>query len=439
MELIEGQGLELKKAVSNYNDLGQCICAFANTTGGTVIIGVDNDGRAIGIDECRLDEVQLRISGAIKCVSPSPLHSILLDSIDGKKVIRIEVRPMAPESFCTHHGLIYVRSGSANLRMEGAAMMQFLAERELLRYDSRRSAETINDLDETKVRDYMRKRSPGSDTSNALLTDLLFNLGLSDLQGHIRNAAVLMFSRTPQRAVPQSEVRLALFAGRERVRVLDSQFVNGTVLENLAAAESFIMRNIRIGHRMDGMVRRDVPEYPMAAIRELLINALVHRDYFDCNSVQVGIFEDRLEILNPGKLLPGISFDDLGSLSVQRNPLLYGLLRELRLVEGMATGIPKVRASMMDAGLPEPQFEEIAGFFKVTLLNCSARELRPINDRQKRTLGIIREKGRITTGEVSFMLSVSVPTAYNDLQALERAGYVVRKGKGRGSHYLLIK
>ncbi len=439
MELYEGQSLELKKAVNNYNDIGQCICAFANTAGGTMIIGVGDDGKVVGIEESMLDEVQLCISGAVQCVSPSPLHNIILDTMEGRKVIKIEVKAMTSDSFCTHHGLIYVRSGSANHRLEGAAMMQFLADREVQRYDSRPSAESISDLDELKVRDYIRQRSPDSDLMNAPLTSTLFNLGLADMQGRIRNAAVLMFSKCPQRVVPQSEVRLARFAGRERVRVLDSQFVNGTVLDNLAAAESFIMRNIRVGHRIEGMLRKDVPEYPIVAIRELLINALVHRDYFDCNAVQVSILEDRLEITNPGKLFPGMSFDDLGSLSVQRNPLLYGLLRELRLVEGMATGIPKVRAIMMDAGLPEPLFQGVGGFFKATLFGPSSRELQVISERQKRVLKMVEEKGEITTGEVSFAFSVSTPTAYNDLQALERAGYVVRKGKGRGSHYLIVK
>ncbi len=438
MDLHEGHELELKRAVNNYNDLGQCICAFANTSGGTVIIGVEDDGTAIGLDETKLDEVQLRISGAVQCVSPTPLHNIRLDTLDGKKVIKIEVRAMTPDSFCTHHGLIYVRSGSANVCLEGAAMMHFLAERAVLKYDSRLSQETIDDLDEIKIRDYVRQRSPAS-VSNAPLTDLLFNLGLANLEGQIKNAAVLMFSKFPSRAVPQSEVRLARFAGRERVRVIDSQYLNGTVLENLAAAETFIMRNIKIGHRIEGMIRKDVPEYPVAAIRELLINALVHRDYFDCNAVQVGIFEDRLEILNPGKLLPGMSLDDIGALSMQRNPLLYGLLRELKLLEGMATGIPKVRASMRDAGLPEPLFQEIGGFFKVTLLGPSSRELHVITERQRKVLKMVEENGEITTGEVSFTFSVSAPTAYNDLQTLERAGYVVRQGKGRGSHYLLIR
>ncbi len=189
---------------------------------------------------------------------------------------------------------------------------------------------------------------------------------------------------------------------------------------------NFVMRG-NTGLATGSSDRKDVPEYPVSAVRELLINALVHRDYFDCNAVQVSIFEDRLEIINPGKLLPGLSLKDIGSLSKQRNPLLYGLLRELRLLEGMATGIPKVRASMMDAGLPEPSFQEIGGFFKVTLIGPSSRELHVITERQKKVLRMVEEKGEITTGEVSFALDVSSPTAYNDLQALDRAGYLLRQ------------
>ncbi|NLX47113.1 MAG: DeoR family transcriptional regulator [Euryarchaeota archaeon] len=435
----EGQDLEFKRVARNFNDIGQTACAFANTSGGEILIGVDDRGDIIGLEESRLDDIQLRLSGAVQCVSPTPLHNIQIEKEGGKSIIRLSIRTLAPDAFCTHNGLIYVRSGSSNLRLDGPALMQFLADRQLLRYDFRTSEETLEDIDEKKVREYLQKRSPGAIPDPFDLRDVLFNLKLATSRGDLRNAAVLMFSNNPRRAVPQSEIRLVRFAGREPVRILDKLYADGTVLENLSTAEAFIFRNIKVGLKIEGMVSQEVPEYPVAAIRELLINAVVHRDYFDCNGVQVSIFDDRIEIVNPGRLLPGLSISALGSISIQRNPLLYGLLRELRIVEGMASGIPRIRSAMMEAGLPDPRFEEIAGFFKVTLLNSSARELSPITDRQKRMLRVIQEKGKITTGEVSFMMSVSVPTAYNDLQALEKAGYVLRKGKGRGSYYLMIK
>ena len=435
----EGQDLEFKRVARNFNDIGQTACAFANTSGGEILIGGDDRGDIIGLEESRLDDIQLRLSGAVQCVSPTPLHNIQIEKEGGKSIIRLSIRTLAPDAFCTHNGLIYVRSGSSNLRLDGPALMQFLADRQLLRYDFRTSEETLEDIDEKKVREYLQKRSPGAIPDPFDLRDVLFNLKLATSRGDLRNAAVLMFSNNPRRAVPQSEIRLVRFAGREPVRILDKLYADGTVLENLSTAEAFIFRNIKVGLKIEGMVSQEVPEYPVAAIRELLINAVVHRDYFDCNGVQVSIFDDRIEIVNPGRLLPGLSISALGSISIQRNPLLYGLLRELRIVEGMASGIPRIRSAMMEAGLPDPRFEEIAGFFKVTLLNSSARELSPITDRQKRMLRVIQEKGKITTGEVSFMMSVSVPTAYNDLQALEKAGYVLRKGKGRGSYYLMIK
>ncbi|HPR99129.1 MAG TPA: ATP-binding protein [Methanomassiliicoccales archaeon] len=435
----EGQNLEFKKLVRNFNDIGQIVCAFANTSGGEILIGVDDDGNSIGLDESRLDDIQLRLSGAVQCVSPNPIHNIQIEQVDGKSIIRLTVKALATDSFCTHNGLIYIRSGSSNLRLDGPALMQFLADRQVLRYDYRTSDETLNDIDEKKVRDYLIMRSPGAIPDPFILKDVLFNLRLATSGGVPRNAAVLMFSNNPRRAVPQSEIRLVRFAGREPVRILDRLYADGTILENLTTAEAFIFRNIKVGLKVEGMISQEVPEYPLAAIRELLINAVVHRDYFDCNGVQVSIFDDRIEIVNPGRLLPGLSISALGSISIQRNPILYGLLRELRVVEGMASGIPRIRTAMMEAGLPGPRFDEIAGFFKATLLNSSARELNPITDRQKKALRVIQEKGKITTGEVSFIMSVSVPTAYNDLQALERAGYVVRQGKGRGSHYLIIR
>ncbi len=435
----EGQELEFKRSVRNFNDIGQTACAFANTSGGEILIGVDDQGNSIGLDESRLDDLRLRLSGAIQCVSPTPIHNVQIDKAEGKSIITVRIKALATDAFCTHNGLLYTRSGSSNLRMDGPALMQFLADRQLLRYDFRTNDESLKDIDEKKVRDYLLKRSPGVVPDQFDLRDVLFNLKLATIRGDLRNAAVLMFSNNPRRAVPQSEIRLVRFAGREPVRILDRLYADGTILDNLSTAEAFIFRNIKVGLKVEGMISQEVPEYPVAAIRELLINAVVHRDYFDCNGVQVSIFDDRIEIVNPGQLLPGLSISALGSISIQRNPLLYGLLRELRIVEGMATGIPRIRSAMMEAGLPDPRFEEIAGFFKATLLNSSARELNPITDRQKRALQAIQEKGKITTGEVSFMMSVSVPTAYNDLQALERAGYVVRKGKGRGSYYLLIK
>lgn len=435
----EGQDLEFKRVIRNFNDIGQTVCAFANTSGGEILIGVDDQGNTIGLDESRLDDIQLRLSGAVQCVSPTPLHNIQIEKEEGKSIISLRIRTLAPEAFCTHNGLIYVRSGSSNLRLDGPALMQFLSDRQLLRFDFRTSEETLKDIDEKNVKDYLLKRSPGAIPDPFDLKDVLFNLKLATSRGDPRNAAVLMFSNNPRRAVPQSEIRLVRFAGREPVRMLDKLYANSTILDNLSTAERFIFRNIRVGLKIEGMVSQEVPEYPVAAIRELLINAVVHRDYFDCNGVQVSIFDDRIEIVNPGRLLPGLSISALGSISIQRNPLLYDLLRELRIVEGMASGIPRIRLAMMEAGLPDPKFEEIAGFFKATLLNSSAREISLITERQKKVLKMVEEKGEITTGEVSFTLSVSSPTAYNDLQALERAGYVVRQGNGRGSRYLIIR
>lgn len=435
----EGQDQEFKRSVKNFTDIGQTACAFANSIGGDILVGVDDSGKALGVDRKVLDDMQLRLTGALKCVSPVPRHEIVIEEMDGKAVVRVKVHPSPSDSFCTHQGMVYVRSGSANLRMEGASLLQFMCEKQVFRFDSRSSDLSVGDLDLRKLEDYVHRRSPGMSFEMQKAEEVLGNLGLMVGRGErsLRNAAVLMFGQHPHRAIPQNEVRLVRFAGREPIKVLDSLFANGTILENLEEAESFILKNIRVGFHIEGMYRKEVPEYPFKAIRELLLNAVVHRDYFDCNGIQINIFEDRMEFINPGRLAPGFTLSDLGTISVQRNPLIYSLLRELHLVEGLATGIPLVRSSMIEQGLPEPFFEEKGNFFKVTLFNAQVRDRGSLSARQRKALGVLEQNGQITTGEVSFLLGVSAPTAYNDLQDLKEKGYIRRQGKGRGSVYRL--
>jgi ATP-dependent DNA helicase RecG len=253
----------------------------------------------------------------------------------------------------------------------------------------------------------------------------------------VRNAGMLFFGSEPRTFIPQNVIKLARFAGTEPIRIVDKLFATGTILENLEAAEAFISRNIRTGYRIEGMFRKDVPEYPTEVIRELLANAVVHRDYFDPNGIQVNIFSDRLEMINPGRLMAGMTLEALGHLSVQRNPLIYRLLQEIGIVEGMAVGIPMMRAALMDSGLPQPRFEQMGGFFKVTLYNHEGAAEAELNERQQKAASLLKEKGHITTGQYMKMNQVSRPTAFRELSEMKDKGMASVKGKGRASRYEL--
>ncbi len=214
----------------------------------------------------------------------------------------------------------------------------------------------------------MQRRSPSFKFEEKNIEEYLLNLEVAKRNAEIsiKNVGVLFFAKDIRRMLPQSEIKLVRFKGIQAVDILDSRFVNGTILENLKEADDFITKNTRTALKIEKLEREEISEYPKAVIREALVNALAHRDYFSKDSIQINIFDDRIEFINPGRLPNGLSMQILGTLSVRRNPLTYYLLREIKLMEGFATGIPRMRSSLKKAGLPEPRFEELGSFFRVT-------------------------------------------------------------------------
>ena len=151
--------------------------------------------------------------------------------------------------------------------------------------------------------------------------------------------------------------------------------------------------------------------------------------------MQINIFGNRLEIINPGTLPPGLTMKVLGGVSVQRNPLTYKLMRDIGLIEGLATGIPKMRSGMKKAGLPEPNFEELGSFFRVTLYNNATEETGMHGNRQKRAIAYLEKNPSINSKTYSKLAGISHPIAVSDLNDLVKKGILSKIGKTRGAYY----
>jgi ATP-dependent DNA helicase RecG len=214
-------------------------------------------------------------------------------------------------------------------------------------------------------------------------------------------------------------------------------FADGTVLDLLQRAEDFIKRNTRTAMRIAGLRREDLPEYPGPVTREALVNALTHRDYFSRDAVLVRIFDDRMEVLSPGNLPMGLDLRHLGTVSRQRNPLTYRMMRDLELVEGLATGIPKMRNAMREAGLPEPVFEELGSFFRVTLYNKAWVDARRLNRRQRQALEHLSRNPSITSRTYGKLAGISRTVAVADLNDMVAKGLIRKVGRTRGAYYEL--
>jgi len=181
-----------------------------------------------------------------------------------------------------------------------------------------------------------------------------------------RNAGVLFFAKDVRHLFPQAYITCLLAKGINEVNILDRKDFAGGLVSDIEESLRFIERNTRTGYRIEKLRREDVPEYPMRALREAITNAVMHRDYFETGAnVFVEIYDDRIEISNPGGLPKGLSREELGTRSVRRNPLIADLLHRIALIEKAGTGIRRMIDDARKHKCPEPKFT-VNGFFTAT-------------------------------------------------------------------------
>ena len=200
----------------------------------------------------------------------------------------------------------------------------------------------------------------------AKVEDVLVNIEAAARKGRrltFRNAGVLFFARGVRKFFTHAYLTCLLFKGRDRVHVLDRKDFADGVVADIEAAMHFIERNTRTEYRIERLQREEIPEYPMAAIREALTNAVMHRDWFNEGAnVFVEIYDDRIEIASPGGLPKGMRRADLGRRSVRRNPLIADLLHRIAFIEKAGTGIRRMREDARAHRCPSPAFDDDAFF-----------------------------------------------------------------------------
>jgi ATP-dependent DNA helicase RecG len=222
--------------------------------------------------------------------------------------------------------------------------------REQLHWDREVSHLTITDIDEEKLKNFIdRAGLPWDSSSNSLE-----KLNLIE-EGRLRNAARVFFAHDSD-----LQLRCAIFGGTNSATIIDRHDFDGDLLELIEEAQKYLLKNIHIGMRLQGLEREDVPEISIEAMREAIINSFCHRDYYDPDHIQIAIFKDRVEIRNPGGLLEGLTIEELktGNISKRRNPLIAELLRRVHLVEAWGRGIPLIMEHE-----PGVEFKEIAKLF----------------------------------------------------------------------------
>lgn len=444
IESGETQEVELKQSLHSSQEFSKIMCALANTYGGIVVIGVNAKKEIVGIEE-DADILQQKISAAAQAVSPPLVPKIEAINLQDKKIIIITVQKAMDHTFNTFQGVIYVKVGSTLKRIEGNQMVDFLRAKQFLCFDETPSSARMDDLDITKIKRYLNLRKQNDFLETHSTEDFLISMQLASRNGEIKvkNAATLFFAKNPILFNPQMEIKLVRFEGTEQVKIISHELVQADLIESIDRTMAFIKTNIPKSIEIKNELKREERYYyPIDVIREAIVNAIAHRDYFSKDAIQIYIFDDRIEITNPGSLPQVLPKELFGTISVQRNPLTYRMLRDYGYVEGLGSGIPRMINDMRNYGLNDPEFGIYEAFFRVILRNAKS-QLTPIkprkdlNERQLIAIEFLKKNKSIKTKMYVKLNKVSLATATREINEMTKCGYLKKIGSYKGVYYVL--
>ncbi len=411
------------------------VSAFANTHGGLIIIGVrDRDGKVVGVQIGK--ETPAKLANEIaQNTEPEVIPRLRIERCEDREVIVVEVdeHPVKPVMV---RGRAYRRVGNSNRKLTPKEISELFEESVGLSWDAYPVDATLDDVDLDRVREFMGKaKLPSGDEVETLKKLRLIR------DGKVTRALILLFGKDPQWFFPQAKVRVGRFRGSE---ILDSVDVEGNLFEQVEGAVSAIKKHMSKRYVIKGLVRKEVWDYPLEAVREAVVNAVMHRDYRTPEEVQIKVLDDRIIFWNPGGLPIGLSEEDLyrEHPSKPRNRLIAEVFHLAGYVEKWGSGTLRILRALEDAKLPRPEFKEAFGGFQVVfyrdwLTEERLREL-GLNERQVRAVLYVKEKGSITNREYREMFRVSAVTAARDLKNLVEKGIFKKMGgTGRSVRYEL--
>ena len=446
MKFVESDTVELKQEY--IKDIRKEIVAFANTVGGTIYIGVDDTGAVIGLDNPDVvmlavlnmarDSIRPDIMGFIRCG---------IQDIADKKVVEIRIqkgpdRPYYLKDKGLTPGGVYIRNGSASNPASTYLIKKMISE-SFGSFEDMLSVE--QELTFKQMSDEFEKRD--IDFAEAQMQ----SLGLVNSDGMYTNLGLLVSDQCPH------IIKCAVFSGTDCLDFQDREEFSGSVFKQMNEAYRYIEFNNHTAATFNGLYRHDQRSYPPVALREALINAVVHRDYSSVAvSTKISIFADRIEILSYGGLPKDISLEmALNGVSACRNPKLANIFYRLKLIEMYGTGFSKMQAgyankdTMSDtynAYARQPSFEAFEGMFKVTMPNLIYQSKEQMvtevqayygqDDIYARVMSMFNAKREITRQEVEQELNVSLSTATRILRSLKEQYKIRPVGRGKQTMYV---
>jgi ATP-dependent DNA helicase RecG len=433
----EGENTKVEFKEKMNDSAYKTLSAFANTDGGILLCGVSDNGIITGTD-CSNENIRDIIGKIVSTMGINPSVNSVEDG--EKRVLKIEIgRSGQPVSY---RGKYYKRVGNTTREMQGEELVTFF--QQWSNWDTLTGEYNIDEIDESTVNTFIKTGLNNGRLKhideNGSLNDKLQQLGVLK-KGKLTNAAIILFGKNPQEHFINAIVRIVRF--KNDTTIIGDTIVEGNLFQQAKLADDEINRNINVAYVIDdnSFSRKNVWDYPLVAIREALMNAIVHRDYFKSNvQTQIKIFDDHIRIFNVGGLPEGITIEELKEIhtSVPRNPLIVSIFYRAGFIEELGSGIKRIIESLNDAGLPNPEFKEEAGGFSIYLWERYSKK--DLNERQEKALDYLLTHEKITNKEYRTLNpKITRQTATKELKDLVDKGITLAKGKGKNTYYTLIR
>ena len=440
--------------------LYEALSAFANRTGGGVLLcGVDEsrDFSVVGVRDAHpLQEEITHLASAD--MEPALRPMFLVDEIEDETVVAMEIEeiPAAQKPcFYKQAGLpkgAYLRVGNTNRQMNEYEVFGYLSGRGQPLHDEEIVPDaTLNDLNNGLLDDYLarlRQYRPRASFLDGQREEALASLRVVSLDGELVRptvAGLLMFGKYPQEFFPQMMITFVQYYGNteeertpQGARFVDNRRFEGSVTEMVEQAETYVLGAMRKSMLIEGMFRRDIPEYPSEALREAIANAVAHRDYSPYvrgTHIQIRMFADRLEVQSPGGLFGNVTVENLEEESSTRNARLMRMMEDMHIVENRGSGIKAMLHVMREANLEPPRFDDRRSSFKVTFRNHTLMNPEAIawlnqfsdivlDDRQRLALVYLHHHQHITNSDYRRLNRIDAMTAGQELRGLVQTGLV---------------
>jgi ATP-dependent DNA helicase RecG len=444
----ESENVEFKPSLSQKDRIMESISAFSNNVGGTILIGVSDQGEITGVDIGRKTLEDL--AGYVKRNSDPPVYPSI-GTIPVKNSILLFVEVMeSPEKPVFFNDKAYKRVGRSNQRISSHEIRKMVKEEaKKLSWDERICENaTLDDIDWKFVEnEFIPLYERISEKKVSSSAQEFLSAARTTISDNPTNAGILLFGKDPLKFFPNSYIALARYMGiAVGGEKLDNKKFLGNLFEQIDHCYAYLLEHTALMSRLSpgDLKRTDLPEYGRFSLRELVTNAVCHRDYEDqCGKIIIKMFDDKIEFSNIGGLPEGVTVKNITRSQYSRNPIIASLLAKVNYIEEMGEGWDKIIEEHRNHPL-KPEMPEIQSGGNSTLVtlfstkkNFAKEELEMMSERQRKIIDYLKNHGNITRNICIDILGVSKDTAVRELTGLISKDMIERKGVGRGVYYVL--